>query len=172
VTTTEQHDDLAATYASVVGARLRDLRRQKRLSLDGVAASSAGEFKPSVLGAYERGERAISVPRLQRLARLYDVPVEQLLPEAVSDAAESAPSGRAAPPERVRLDLAALRAATGELPSALYRFASKIQLDRGDFNGQVLTIRQSDLALIAALFGERPEALLRALDELGCLWSP
>ena len=33
-----------------------------------------------MLGAYERGERAISVPRLQRLARFYNVPVDQLLP--------------------------------------------------------------------------------------------
>ena len=33
-----------------------------------------------MLGAYERGERAISVPRLQRLARFYRVPVDQLLP--------------------------------------------------------------------------------------------
>ena len=43
-------------------------------------ASSQQEFKASVLGAYERGERAISVPRLQRLARFYNVPVDQLLP--------------------------------------------------------------------------------------------
>ena len=32
------------------------------------------------LGAYERGERAISVPRLLRLADIYDVPSDQLLP--------------------------------------------------------------------------------------------
>ena len=42
--------------------------------------ASSQEFKASVLGAYERGERAISVPRLQRLARFYNVPVDQLLP--------------------------------------------------------------------------------------------
>ena len=35
---------------------------------------SGEEFKASVLGAYERGERAISVARLQRLARFYGVP--------------------------------------------------------------------------------------------------
>ena len=51
-----------------------------RLSLQAVEAMSDQEFKASVLGAYERGERAISVPRLQRLAKLYDVPVDQLLP--------------------------------------------------------------------------------------------
>src|SRR5215216_6679547 len=67
-------------YARKVGERLRAIRRQKHLSLQDVEASSVQEFKASVLGAYERGERAISVPRLQRLARFYRVPVDQLLP--------------------------------------------------------------------------------------------
>src|SRR5918999_3858535 len=68
------------SYGSRVGERLRAIRRQKRLSLQDVEAASTQEFKASVLGAYERGERAISVPRLQRLARFYSVPVDQLLP--------------------------------------------------------------------------------------------
>ena len=63
-----------------VGERLRAIRKQKGLSLQEVEAASDQEFKASVLGAYERGERAISVPRLQRLARFYNVPVDQLLP--------------------------------------------------------------------------------------------
>src|SRR3954471_993643 len=67
-------------YAQRVGERLRSVRKQKRLLLQAVEASSRQEFKASVLGAYERGERAISVPRLQRLARFYSVPVDQLLP--------------------------------------------------------------------------------------------
>ena len=67
-------------YAQRVGERLRAVRKQKHLSLQAVEASSHQEFKASVLGAYERGERAISVPRLQRLARFYNVPVDQLLP--------------------------------------------------------------------------------------------
>src|SRR3954451_985137 len=67
-------------YAQRVGERLRSMRKQKRLSLQAVEAASQQEFKASVLGAYERGERAISVPRLQRLARFYSVPVDQLLP--------------------------------------------------------------------------------------------
>src|SRR3981081_1411037 len=71
---------VASTYAERVGERLRSVRKQKRLSLQAVEAASRQEFKASVLGAYERGERAISVPRLQRLARFYAVPVDQLLP--------------------------------------------------------------------------------------------
>ena len=67
-------------YGRKVGERLRAIRRQKGLSLQEVEASSRQEFKASVVGAYERGERAISVPRLQRLASFYNVPVDQLLP--------------------------------------------------------------------------------------------
>jgi transcriptional regulator with XRE-family HTH domain len=68
-------------YAAKVGLRLRSVRKQKKLSLQAVEAISEMEFKASVLGAYERGERSISVPRLQRLAALYSVPVDQLLPQ-------------------------------------------------------------------------------------------
>ncbi|NLA35082.1 MAG: helix-turn-helix transcriptional regulator, partial [Actinobacteria bacterium] len=64
-------------YGRKVGERIRVIRRQKRLSLQEVEAASGQEFKASVLGAYERGERAISVPRLQRLAKFYRVPVDQ-----------------------------------------------------------------------------------------------
>src|ERR671910_734300 len=57
-----------ASYAEQVGERLRNIRLQKGLSLHDVEERSGKEFKASVLGAYERGERSISVPRLQRLA--------------------------------------------------------------------------------------------------------
>ena len=72
--------------------------RQKRLSLQEVEAASDQEFKASVLGAYERGERAISVPRLQRLARFYSVPVDQLLPR--DDEPELRPATTARRPHR------------------------------------------------------------------------
>ena len=77
----DSESSLAAdAYSEQVGQRLRAIRRQKRLSLQEVEVTSTQEFKASVLGAYERGERAISVPRLRRLARFYNVPVDQLLP--------------------------------------------------------------------------------------------
>ena len=102
-------------YTRKVGERLRAIRRQKRLSLQEVEAKSNQEFKASVLGAYERGERAISVPRLKRLSRFYAVPVDQLLPPddgpdfgvdtAVIDLTERAPRR---PGQPVVLDLTRL----------------------------------------------------------------
>ena len=75
--------DRVAISTQRVGDRLRSIRRQKGLSLHEVEAMSNEEFKASVLGAYERGERVISVPRLMRLANVYGVPPEQLLPKEV-----------------------------------------------------------------------------------------
>jgi transcriptional regulator with XRE-family HTH domain len=48
-------------FTRLVGERLRRIRQQKQWSLSDVEAQSESEFKASVLGAYERGERAISL---------------------------------------------------------------------------------------------------------------
>jgi hypothetical protein len=56
----EQEEAARIAYARAVGARIRAMRKQMRLSLQAVEAMSDQEFKASVLGAYERGERAIS----------------------------------------------------------------------------------------------------------------
>ncbi|GIU92300.1 MAG: hypothetical protein KatS3mg011_1206 [Acidimicrobiia bacterium] len=65
-----------------LGARLRAVRRAKGLSLLDVESLTSGEFKASVLGAYERGERSLSVSRLVRLAEVYQVDPCELIPEA------------------------------------------------------------------------------------------
>ena len=80
---------LRVADAQSLGLRLRAVRRQMHLSLQAVETLSRA-FKSSVLGAYERGERNIQVPRLKQLARLYDVPLDELL---AHDAATSEPDG-------------------------------------------------------------------------------
>lgn len=153
----------ALTYAQSVGDRLRNVRFQKGLSLHDVEISSNDEFKASVLGAYERGERSISVPRLQRLARFYGVPVDQLLPQ--DEMGESA--GPVAPPGKVRIDLVRLVETEGPESTVLQRYVNMVQMQRGDFNGKVLTIRFDDLRALASVLEQSPEALLGKLDALG-----
>ena len=68
-------------YLTQLGVRLREVRRRLGLSLKLVEAMTGGEFKASALGAYERAQRTISVPRLQRLAEVYGTQVDQLLPK-------------------------------------------------------------------------------------------
>jgi transcriptional regulator with XRE-family HTH domain len=179
----EQEEAARVAYARAVGSRLRAMRKQMRLSLQAVEAMSDQEFKASVLGAYERGERAISVPRLQRLAKLYDVPVDQLLPndDAVAggrwgggSSEDGSLGGRraAAPsgvPDKVAIDLTKLHTVSGPERDLLRRFLSMIQVHRQDFNGRMITIRAEDVRAIACLFGVTPDSMGARLDELGLL---
>ena len=134
-----------ASYAEQVGERLRNIRLQKGLSLHDVEERSGKEFKASVLGAYERGERSISVPRLQRLAIFYGVPVDHLLPKPGPEVSEAAAGGGGGGnDEAVCIDLEALEARSEPEARTLNRYLSLIQTQRGDFNGKVLTIRRDD----------------------------
>src|ERR1700730_14074994 len=106
-------EEMSPSYARQVGERLRNIRRQQGLSLQAAEAMSSREFKASVLGAYERGERIISVLRLQRLARFYSVPVAHLLPRDVGpmpsspgrDDEASAPTASGYDDGKVTIDL-------------------------------------------------------------------
>jgi transcriptional regulator with XRE-family HTH domain len=153
-----------ASYAEQVGERLRNIRLQKGLSLHDVEERSGKEFKASVLGAYERGERSISVPRLQRLAIFYGVPVDHLLPRLGPEAAEPMTG---AGDEAVCIDLEALESRSEPEAQTLNRYLSLIQTQRGDFNGKVLTIRRDDVRVLAAILDQSPGGLIERLDDLG-----
>lgn len=159
-------DETPKAFSRQVGQRLRAIRKQKRLSLQEVEVESHQEFRASVLGAYERGERAISVPRLQRLARFYNVPVDQLLPQD-PEAPSLDLTDRGGRSRKVRIDLARLEMTDSPEAEMLSRFLRTIQLQRQDFNGRVLTIRDDDLRAIAAILGVHLEEAPGSLDRLG-----
>lgn len=157
-------DPIADQIGIQVGERLRAIRRQKGLSLHDVEQRSGQEFKASVLGAYERGERALSVVRLLRLAELYDVPVDQLLPrepEVEIDLTEGGSSGG------FTIDLVRLAQVHEPDADALGRYAALVQVQRQDFNGRFLTVRRDDLRVLAAILGRTAEDLGARLEELG-----
>ena len=162
-------DPESADYARQVGMRLRAIRRQKRLSLQEAEELSNQEFKASVLGAYERGERAISVPRLQRLAKVYQVPIDQLLPRDPADVRGDTTGSKQ---QRVVLDLGRLDKLEGPAAEMLRRFVAMIQLKRQDFNGRVLTIRSDDLHAIACIIDAPTEGVAETLGEMRVLYEP
>ncbi|CAB4911652.1 unannotated protein [freshwater metagenome] len=160
-------DAMRDEYGKAVGERLRHIRRQKRLSLQEVEAVSAQEFKASVLGAYERGERAISVPRLQRLAQFYKVPVDQLLPSPEGEAEEDDALRRIADNGGAKIDLTRLEQMNDTESQMLSRYLRMIQVQRQDFNGRVLTIRRDDIKAIACILGVSEVTADLRLDEMG-----
>lgn len=132
-------------YNERVGERLRLIRLQRGMSLQDVHRATDGEFKAAVLGAYERGERSLSLPRLARLAVCYGVPVNQLLPEEDTfEVPRTTPGG-------VAIDLTSIDDLPEEVGAVIDRFLQRIQVMRQDFNGKVLTVRQSDVAMLAML---------------------
>jgi transcriptional regulator with XRE-family HTH domain len=150
-------------YNELVGSRLRTIRKQRGLSLQDVQRISAGEFKAAVLGAYERGERSLSLPRLHRLAAFYNVPITQMLPPEEQKESPIA----ALPTGGLTIDLNTLDRLSDPEAALFERFLRAIQTMRQDFNGKVLTIRREDLRTIALLLDEGDEALADQLNRLG-----
>ncbi len=150
------------SYAEQLGQRLRWVRQQRKLSLRTVARMSGEEFRISVLGAYERGHRMISVTRLQRLADLYGVSVDHLLPESSGPQAAdtSAPESSSelerraddgTENSRVTLDLRRLAGLDPTARDLLARYLGLIQLERQDEAGFLISIRPEDMRAIACL---------------------
>jgi len=112
--------------------RLRAARRHRGWSLGDVESHTDGEFKASVVGAYERGERAISVQRFVSLAEVYGTPASDLLP-AVTDS-------------QLIIDIEALALDDGDLVD---RYLAAIQMMRKQPG--VDEVRDSDRAVISSL---------------------
>lgn len=156
-----ENDDGANTAFSVeVGNRLRAIRKAKALSLDEVERVSGGRWSASAVGAYERGFRNLSLPRLRELAAFYDVPMSILLGEIdVLDGDRSA--------VKVVLDLERL----GTEPDAepVLRYLRTIITERGDWNGRVLSVRRDDVRALCAILHSDERSLIDRLRGWGAL---
>jgi transcriptional regulator with XRE-family HTH domain len=139
-----------------VGQELKKIRKQRGLSLAEVEALSAGRWKAVVVGSYERADRAITVGRLSSLMALYQAPISAIFPSGAS----TTPSTRAitaspsadVPTTPWTINLGK-RQEISSLSYSLAQFITHIINARGDWNGHVLTLRQSDLELIAICDG-------------------
>ena len=168
---TSENDSLdELSYARLVGERLRQIRQQKKLSLSEVENSTNQEFKASVMGAYERGERMISVPRLERLANFYGVTVDQLLPR--DKQREGDTQSQSAAPTQLRIDVAKLSLRDGKEFKMLERLLRMIQVQRQDFNGKVITVRAHDTRAIAVMLDVAVDDVGVKLAELDLLFVP
>ena len=155
---------MAPDYPKALGDKLRNIRLQKGMSLQDVQQASEGRWKAAVVGAYERGDRNVTVARLSELAEFYDVPVSEILPDGATGG-PTTDGGR----RRVVLNLESLSRVPEADRDPLSRFTSAIQVQRGDFNGKVLTIREDDLMALALLYQLSPDELSRRLDDWGLL---
>lgn len=158
-----EDEDSPSGFSVEVGQRLRAVRRARELSLDDVERTSGGRWSASAVGAYERGFRNLSLPRLRELADFYSVPMGVLLGEADSQ-------GRAG--ERVAkvvLDLEVL--GRTEAAEPVVRYLRTIIIERGDFNGRVLSVRRDDIRALCAILHSTEVELFDTLETWGALLS-
>lgn len=120
-------------FSAALGGRLRAARRQRGWSLSDVESITDGEFKASVVGAYERGERAISVQRLVRVADLYSLAPADLLPSTKTGS-------------KTVIDLDRISEGNGDLAQ---KYVAAIHLLRSESSSP--EIRVSDQAILSSL---------------------
>lgn len=127
-----ERQPLVEDFNYALGQRLRAARRHRGWSLGDVESQTDGEFKASVVGAYERGERAISVQRFVNLAEIYGTPASELLPTPMEST--------------IVIDLDVLADDDGDLVD---RYLAAIQMMRKQPG--VDEVRDSDRAVISSL---------------------
>ena len=125
-----------------IGKALRNIRKQRGFTLRDVERESSGRWKAVVVGSYERGDRALTLNKALGLAVFYGVPLDQLLGLASTSAGE---------PSRLIIALSAVRRSARSLPEELIRFLQEICRLRSDWNGELLSLRNSDAIPLAAI---------------------
>ena len=143
-------------YADDVGERLRAVRTRLRMSLQDVERSSDGRWKAAVVGSYERGDRNISASRLCELADFYGVAASEILPDDAPAAHRERRDGA------LVLDLERLTEVASQFPG-VRRYVESIQVQRGDYNRTMLSVRAEDIRSLAVIEDLPPDALIESL---------
>ena len=119
-------------------SRLRAVRVSKGLTLSQVSAQSKGSISPIALGSYERGDRSLSTQKLFEISQIYGVPVVELL----SSPNKGINSGR------VIIDVRKLTLNLDSSTEAPLKIIQRIAAMRHDWNGEVISLRGTDIAML------------------------
>lgn len=139
-----------------IAARLRSIRLSRNLTLADVESKSHKQLRAVALGSYERGDRTLSVKKAAQLSEFYEVPLSYLL---------TGHSPTHSIEKRIMIDLRRVRALSlseGNSASTqriLFSFLFGIIKERQDFNGELLSLRKSDLDFLTIAIGCSHEEL-------------
>lgn len=131
-----------------IARNLRAVRKQRGWTLLEVERRSRGRWKAVVVGSYERTDRALSIEKAIELANFYNVPFADLLGVSTAKALRNE-NEYGLEVSHIVIDLRKI--STNENSQVLTLFAAWITTNRQDWNGEVLSIRRSDLATLALM---------------------
>ena len=137
--------------------RLKVLRRNRGLTLEECEIESQGKFKAVVLGSYERGTRAVSLAKLSQLADFYEVPIAYFF----SDKSFSTEN-------RWVFDLRRLKERNdGQFPlNFIANSLAHIAEIRSDWEGEILSIRESDRVSFEIVLGVERESQIERMKAM------
>ena len=133
-----------------IAARLRSLRLSRNLTLTDVEIKSHKKLRAVALGSYERGDRSLSVSKAIELSEFYEVPLSYLL---------TGLSPTQSLQREIVIDLRRIKALsiseekTTPTQKILFSFLLGIIKERQDFNGEILSLRKSDIEFLTITIG-------------------
>ena len=139
-----------------IGRRMRIARKKRGWTIAQMA--QAGKINAVVIGSYERGSRNMPISRLGEIAEILGVDVGFLLNQ---------PPSQLSPVQILTFDLRAISQPTQMYPERLalvVNYCAAIVKTRNDWNGEVLTIRDSDLTNLSYSIGIEQTELLNWLN--------
>lgn len=145
----------AQTQIETLQNRLRLIRESKKYTLSQVAKLSKGQLSAIALGSYERGDRAVSANKLILIAELYSIPVSELF----------APNTNYMSETRVSIDIRKILTTTNPAAQKVTEVVRNIARMRGDWNGEVMSLRAVDLNSFLMFTGLTLEEIQTVLNE-------
>ena len=125
--------------------KLRQIRKSKGWSLQDVEKHSKGKWKAVVIGSYERSDRAISLKKAIELMEFYQVPITELFE---GEKSSFNPKERSEP---LIIDQRLLFKNPDIKLQGVKRLVALLTSKRRDWNGEVLSVRSTDMQFIALL---------------------
>ena len=134
--------------------RLRAVREAQGLTLSQVAVLSSGAISAIALGSYERGDRSMSAAKVLEIAKIYKIPVSELFEQPQKMVAN----------KRVVIDYRKLSNDDDPIAQPLLNVINKIASIRRDWNGELISLRESDIAslqIFTLLTGDEVNLILK-----------
>ena len=148
------------SMTALVAHRLRHIRQQQNLTLKQVEIRSRGKWKSVVVGSYERGVRALSIAKAEELCAFYGVPIESLFLDPKVQPLIHEARGMVLDLRKIRHHLSDPDLFTHQL----HDFVSWIAAQRSDWNGEMMSLRKSDLELITIITRKNKQELEEAIS--------
>jgi transcriptional regulator with XRE-family HTH domain len=145
----------AQTHIETLTIRMRLLRESRHLTLSQAAKLSKGQISAIALGSYERGDRSVSASKLIIIAHLYEVPISELFETPRNFMQE----------ERISIDVRKILTTSNPVAQKITEVLRNIARMRGDWNGEVISLRAQDINNFQVFTGLTTEEIEKVIAD-------